>query len=199
VAVPGVVSALVAMEAFTASHKLVLRGNDAVIVNPSLIGFLNCPSSARVLPLASCVELVLVDFASEADGVGLDRTSWFLWFRYKWFGYGCWSLYVKDLVELGTEFFLCHHVCVDSPCCSSGFLGRLACDVCAVCSTSGPLVLNSLHSDVGSFSDNGGVLDDLSNACSSGGALPGDLSSLGTCGDSGGFLLWGLLHSGMCG
>ena len=177
-------STLVAMEAFAASHELVLRGNDAVIVDPSLIGLLNCPSGVRVLPLASCVELVLVDFASEADGVGLDRTNWFLWFRYgcEWFGYGCWSLYVKDLVELGTEFFLYHHVCIDSPCCSSGSLGRL--NMCAVCPTSGPLVLNSLHGDVGGFSDDRGVLDDLSSACvcGSGGALPGDLSSLGMCG-----------------
>ena len=194
-------STFVAMEAFMASHKLICRGSDAVIVDSSLIGFLNCPSGARVFPLALCVELVLVDFASEANDIGLNGTNWFLWFRYgyKWFGYGCWSLYIKDLVELGTEFFLCHHVCVDSPCCSSGFLGRLACDVCAVCSTSGPLVLNSLHGDVGGSNSDGGVLDDLSNACSSGGALSGDLSSLGTCGDSGGFLLWGLLHSGMCG
>jgi len=75
-------SVFVAMEAFTASHELVLRGNDAVIVDPSLIGLLNCPSGAGVLPLASYVELVLVDFASEADGVGLDRTNWFLWFGY---------------------------------------------------------------------------------------------------------------------
>jgi len=185
-------SVLVTMEAFTASHELVLRGSDAMIVDSSLIGLLNCPSGARVLPLALCVELVLVDFASEADGVGLDRTNWFLWFRY-----GCWSLYIKDLVELGTEFFLCHHVCVDSPCCSSGFLGRLACNVCAVCSTSGPLVLHSLHSNVGGFSDDGGVLDNLSSG--SGGALSGDLSSSGTCSDSGGFLFWGLLHSGTCG
>jgi len=76
-------SALVTMEAFMASHELVLRGNDAVIVNPSLIGFLDCPSSARVLPLTSYVELMFVDFASEADGVDLDRTNWFLWFRYR--------------------------------------------------------------------------------------------------------------------
>ena len=177
-------SVFMTMEAFAASYELVLRGNDAVIIDPSLIGLLNGPSSARVLPLASCVELVLVDFASEADSIGLDRTNWFLWFRY-----GCWGLYVKDLVELGTEFFSCHHVCVDSPCCSSGFLGRLACNMCAVCSTSGPLVLNSLHSNVGGFSDDGGVLNDLSNACSSRGALPGDLSSSGTCGVRGGFLL----------
>jgi len=185
VAVSGIMSALVAMEAFAASYELVLGGNDAVIIDPSLIGFLNRPSGARVLPLASCVELVFVDFASEADGVGLDRTNWFLWYRYEWFWYGCWSLYVKDLVELGTEFFSCHHVRVDSPCCSSGFLGRLACDVCAVCSTSGPLVLNSLYSNVGGFSNDGGILDDLSSACTcggSGGALPGNLSSLGTCG-----------------
>jgi len=77
-AVPGVMSALMAMEAFAASHELVLRGSDVVIVDPFLIGLLNCPSGARVLPLALCVELVLVDFASEADGVGLDRTNWFL-------------------------------------------------------------------------------------------------------------------------
>jgi len=76
-------STLVTVEVFAASHELVLRGNDAVIVDPSLIGFLNCPSSARVLPLASYVELVFVDFASEADGVGLDRTNWFLWFGYR--------------------------------------------------------------------------------------------------------------------
>jgi len=172
-------SAFVAMEAFAASHELVLGGNDAVIINPSLIGLLDRPSGARVLPLASCVELVFINFASEADGVGLDRTNWFLWF-----GYRCWSLYVKDLVEFGTEFFSCHHVCIDSPCCSSGFLGRLACNMYAVCSTSGPLVLNSLHSNVGGFSGDGGVLDDLSSACScgSGGALPGNLSSSGMCG-----------------
>jgi len=186
VAVPGVMSVFVAMEAFAASHKLVLGGNDAVIIDPSLIGLLDCPSSARVLPLALCMKLVLVDFASEAYSVGLDRTNWFLWFGYrcKWFGYRCWSLYIKDFVELCTEFFLYHHVCFDPLCCSSGSLGRLACDMCAVCSTSGPLVLNSLHGDVGSFSDGGGVLDDLSSACTcgSGGALPGDLSSLGTCG-----------------
>jgi len=99
------------------------------------------------------------------------------------------------------EFFSCHYICVDSPCCSSGSLGRLACNVYAVCSTSGPLVLNSLHSDVGSFSNDGGVLDDLSSACmgGSGGALLGNLSSLGTCSDSGGFLFWGLLHLGTCG
>jgi len=195
-------STFMTIEAFAASHELVLRGNDAVIVDSSLIGLLNCPSSARVLPFASCVELVLVDFASEADGIGLDGTNWFLWFGYgyKWFGYGCWSLYVKDLVELGTEFFSCHHVCVDSPCCSSGFLGRLACDMCAVCSTSGPLVLNSLHGNVGSSSYDGGVLDDLSSACTcgSGGALSGDLSSSGTCSDSRGFLFWSLLHLGTC-
>jgi len=203
VAVPGIMSAFMAMEALAASHKLVLRGSDAMIVDPSLIGLLNHPSGARVLPLALCVDLVFVDFASEADGVGLDRTNWFLWFgyRYEWFRYGCWSLYVKDLVEFGMEFFLCHHVCVDSPCCSSGSLGRLACDMCAVCSTSGPLVLTSLHSDVGGSSDDGGVLDDLSSVCmgGSGGALFGDLSSLGMCSDSGGFLFWGLLHSGTCG
>jgi len=101
------------------------------------------------------------------------------------------------------EFFLHHHVCFDPHCCSSGFLGRLAGDMCAVCSTSGPLVLISLHSDIGGFSSNGGVLsDDLSSACmcgSSGGALPGDLSSLGTCGGSGGALFGDLFHSGMCG
>jgi len=198
-AVPGIMSAFVAMEAFAASHELVLRGNDAVIVDPSLIGLLNRPSGARVLPLALCMELVLVDVASEADGVGLGRNNWFLWFGYEWFRYRCWSLYIKDLVEFGTEFFLCHHVCVDSPCCSSGSLGRLACNVYAVCSTSGPLVLNSLLGDFGSFSDDGGVLDDLSNVCGSGGALPGDLSSLGMGSNSGGTLLWGLLHSGACG
>jgi len=196
-------SALVAMEAFVASHELVLRGSDAVIVNPSLIGLLNCPSGVRVLLLALCVELVFVDVASEADGIGLDRTNWFLWFGYgyEWFGYGCWSFYVKDLVELGTEFFSCHHVCIDSPCCSSGFLGRLACNMCAVCSTSGPLVLNSLHGNVGGSSCDGGVLDNLSSAytCSSGGALPGNLSSSGMCSDSGGFLFQGLLHLGAYG
>jgi len=120
-------SMFMAMEAFAASHELIFRGNDAVIIDPSLIGLLDRPSGARALPLALCVELVFVDFASEADGVDLDRTNWFLWF-----GCGCWSLYVKDLVELGTEFFSCHHVCVDSPCCSSRFLGRLACNMGAV-------------------------------------------------------------------
>jgi len=82
-AVPGVMSTLVTIEAFAASHELVLRGNDAVIVDPSLIGLLDRPSGARVLPLASFMELVLVDFASEADGIGLDRTNWFLWFGYR--------------------------------------------------------------------------------------------------------------------
>jgi len=76
-------SAFMTMEAFAASYELVPRGNDAVIVDPSLIGLLNRQSSARVLPLASFVELVLVDFASETDGVGLNRTNWFLWFGYK--------------------------------------------------------------------------------------------------------------------
>ena len=65
VAVPGIMSVLVAMEAFTVSHELVLRGNDAVIVDPSLIGLLDCPSGARVLPFASYMELVLVNFARE--------------------------------------------------------------------------------------------------------------------------------------
>jgi len=46
-------SAFVAMEAFVASHELVLGGNDAVIVNSSLIRLFDCPSSVRVLPLAS--------------------------------------------------------------------------------------------------------------------------------------------------
>ena len=124
-------SALVAMEAFMASHELVLGGNDAVIVDPSLIGLLDCPSGARVLPLASYVELVLVNSACEAYGIGLDRTCGFLWFRYGcWFG--CWCLYFEDLVEHCAEFFSCHHVCFDPHCCSSGFLGRLAGNVCAV-------------------------------------------------------------------
>ena len=84
-AISGIISVLLAVEAFAASHELILRGNDTVIVNPSLIGLLDCPSSVRVLPLASCVELVLVNFASEAYGIDLDRFRWFLWF-----GYGCW-------------------------------------------------------------------------------------------------------------
>ena len=68
------------------------------------------------------------------------------------------------------EFFLCHHVCLDPHCCSSGPLGRLTGDMCAVCSTSGPLVLNCLLGNIGSFSVNGGVLDDLSSACICGGS-----------------------------
>ena len=73
-------STLLTMEAFAASHKLVLRGNDAVIIDPSLVRLLYCPSSTRVLPLALCVELVFVNSAFEAYGVDLDRFYWFLWF-----------------------------------------------------------------------------------------------------------------------
>ena len=119
--------ALVAMEAFAASHKLVLRGNDVVIVDLPLIGLLDRPSSARVLPLALYMELMLVYFAHKANGIDLDRICWFLWFRY-----GCWGLNFEDLVEHCAEFFLRHHVCFDPHCCSSGLLGRLAGDVCAV-------------------------------------------------------------------
>jgi len=114
-----------------ASHKLVFRGNGAVIVDPSLVRLLNCPSSTRVLPLALCVELVFVNSASEAYGIDLDRTGWFLWFRYECW-YGCWCLYFKDLVEHCAEFFLRCHVCFGSHCCSSGLLGRLAGNMCAV-------------------------------------------------------------------
>ena len=191
VAVPGIMSALLAMEAFATSYKLVLWGNDAVIVNPSLIGLLDCPSGTMVLPLTFYVELVLVDFALEAYGIDLDRTCWFLWF-----GYGCWCLYFKDLVEHCTEFFSCHCVCFDCfdpHCCSSGLLGRLVGDICASCSTSGPLVLNCLLGIVGSFSGGGSVLsDNLSSAYACGsnrGALLGDLSSVCTCGSGGAFFI----------
>ena len=124
-------STFVAMEAFAASHELVLRGNDAVIIDLPLIGFLDCPSGVRVLPFASCVELVLVDFAREAYGVDLDRTCWFLWFLYRYW-FRCWCLYFKDLVDHCAEFFSCHHVHFDPYCCSSGLLGRLVGDMCAV-------------------------------------------------------------------
>ena len=124
-------STLMAMEAFAASHELIFRGNDAVIVDLPLIGLLDCPSSVRVLPLASYMELVLVYFAHEAYGVDLDRICWFLWFMYRcWFW--CWCLYFEDLVEHCVEFFSHHHVGFDPHCCSSGLLGRLAGNMCAV-------------------------------------------------------------------
>jgi len=188
-------STLLIIEALAASYKLILRGNDAVIVDPSLVGLPNCLSSARILPLTSYVELVFINSALEAYGINMGRFCWFLWFRYR-----CWCLYFEDLVEHCAEFFLRHHVCFDPHCCSSGPLGRLTGDMCAICSTSGPLVLNCLLSNIGGSSVNGGVLDDLSSACAcggSGGALLGNLSSLGTC-SSGGALHGDLSSLGTC-
>jgi len=78
VAVPGIMSVLLTVEAFMASHELIFRGNDAVIVDSSLIGLPDCLSSARVLPLASCVELVFIDSAFDTYGINLDRFRWFL-------------------------------------------------------------------------------------------------------------------------